>query len=549
MQAFPREEYEVVVVADGCTDDTVQFLQSYASRHLFRWLSQPNQGQPAAQNTGIGVARGEIVILMDDDCICDAGLVAAHYEMHQGGERVVAIGVVLLHPDSPASTLRDLKNEVEDKEFARLSSHGARKSDLMLCANSSIERQAALDCPFDPTYKRMHDVEAGLRLGRKGYRPRMCAGAVTYELFTKSVAGVLSDSRYQGQYEVLLTEKYPEFKPITALVRINEGSPLKRWLRKQMAARAGASELLLRAVCWLTEPLGRHHFFSWIASRALRARFGVQHLRGAIAATGSWKELERRFGVRTPVLIYHNVGQPRPEEYPGLTTPTSEFEAQIIFLAKMGYHSILPSDWLRWRDLGGSLPERPLMLVFDDGYEEICDTAFPILERYGFGAACMLVTGCIGSTNRWDEEAGRPSIQLMSIEQILDWSQRHIEFGGHTSHHPELTLESDERIEQEVAQCKQDLGTLLGKEAVSFAYPFGSFNVSAEEAVSRHFQMGFTSWPGRLHLATNPCLIPRIAFLPGESHFGMWCRLRLGRNPFEVLRNRWRRLIGSGRQE
>jgi hypothetical protein len=47
---------------------------------------------------------------------------------------------------------------------------------------------------------------------------------------------------------VLLAQEYPAFKPIAALVRINEGSPLRRWLRKQMATYARASEFVLRAV-------------------------------------------------------------------------------------------------------------------------------------------------------------------------------------------------------------------------------------------------------------------------------------------------------------
>ena len=468
-QAFPREEFEVAVVVDGCTDDTEEFLRSYVPPHPFRWVSQSNQGQPTAQNTGVAAARGEIVILMDDDCICDAGLVAAHCDMHRSGERLVAIGPLLLHPDSPAGALRDLKEGLWAREFDRLSTLGARPSDLALCANSSIERQAALDCAFDPAYKRMHDVEAGLRLWTRGYRPTMCAGAVAYELFTKSVAGVLSDSRCQGQYEVLLAQEYPAFKPIAALVRINEGSPLRRWLRKQMATYERASEFVLRAVYCLAEPLRSLSFFSFVANRTLRARLGVQHIRGAIEATGSWEELERRFGKRTPVLIYHNVGTPHPDEYPGLTTTMAEFEAQIILMAKMGYHAILPSEWLRWRDMGEPLPERPLMLAFDDGYDEACRIAFPILEKYGFGAACMIVTSCIGSTNRWDEEAGRPSFQLMSEAQIIEWSQRCIEFGGHTSRHPELTLENNERIEREIAECKEGLTTLLGRLCTSSA--------------------------------------------------------------------------------
>jgi peptidoglycan/xylan/chitin deacetylase (PgdA/CDA1 family) len=182
------------------------------------------------------------------------------------------------------------------------------------------------------------------------------------------------------------------------------------------------------------------------------------------------------------------------------------------------------------------------MLVFDDAYEEASGTAFPILQRYGFLASCMVVTGCIGMTNRWDEAAGLPSFQLMNESQIQRWSSEGIEFGGHTRSHRELPYESDERVESEVAECKEDLTKLLGEPPACFAYPFGGLSAAATAAVRRHFQLGFTAWPGRLHLATDPALAPRIAFLPGESTFGMWCRLRLGRNPFEVLRNRWRKL-------
>ena len=543
-QTFSADEFEVVVIADGCTDGTDEFLRTYAPRYEFSWRTGPNRGQPAAQNAGVAAARGDIVIFMDDDCTCDPGVLAAHYEAHQESERVVVIGAILLHPDSPAGTISDLKKEIERTDFERLNSGGIRRSDLMLCANSSIARRAALECAFAPAYKRMHDVEAGLRLWANGYRPKFAANAVAYELFTKSVAGLLSDARYQGRYEVFLAEKHPEFKPLAALVRINDGNPVKRWVRKQMAVHARVSEIVLWLVYCMSESLRRFRWFALVAHRVMRARLGIQHLRGALEEAGSWKELEGRFGKRTPVISYHNVGTPRVDEYPGLTTPIAEFEAQIRLLSKMGYTSILPEDWLSWRDAGASLPEKPIMLVFDDAYYEAAVTAFPLLQRHGFRAACMVVTSCIGTTNRWDEEAGRPSFQLMNESQIREWSQKGIEFGGHTSRHPELPFESDERVEDEIAQCRIDLTRVLGNPPVSFAYPFGSLSATAEDAVSRHFQLGFTSWPGRLHLASNPFLVPRIAFLPGESRVGMWCRLRLGKNPLEVIRNRWRRLTG-----
>ena len=544
-QSFSASEYELIVVADGCTDGTLEFLERFKPGCAFRWFSQPNQGPAAAQNAGIAAAVGEIVILLDDDCICDPGLVAAHHEAQRDTGRVVVIGPMLLHPETPGGTLRGMKAAAARADLERLTLGGIRRSDMMLCANSSIAREAALECPFDVTYKRLHDVEVGLRLWALGYRPRFAANAVAYELFTKSVAGVMRDARDQGRYEAFLAEKHPEFKPLAALIRVNEGNPPKRWMRKQLAVHAGASELALRWIGGISEILRGLPLFASIADRALRARVGIQHIRGGIDQAGSWRELEKRFGKRVPVIMYHNVGQPRVGEFPGLTISPAEFEQQIRLLKRMGYETIVPEDWLRWREAGGELPERPVMLVFDDAYAEAAENAFPMLQRYGFVAACMVVTSCIGKTNRWDELAGRPSFRLMNELEIREWARNGFEFGGHTRSHPHLPSVDCESVEGEVAKCKDFLARLLGKPPVSFAYPFGGFSAAAIAAVGRHFQLGFTAWPGRLHLAVDPALVPRICFLPGESRLGMWCRLRLGKNPFEVIRNRWRRLVGK----
>jgi peptidoglycan/xylan/chitin deacetylase (PgdA/CDA1 family) len=436
-----------------------------------------------------------------------------------------------------------MMKDLEDAECQRLSLEGTRRSDLMLCANSSIARNAALDCSFDTTYKRIHDVKAGVCLWATGYRPQFAPSAVAYELYTKTASEHLHDSNQRGKYEVILSTSHPAFKPLAGIASMNEDNLLKRALRKQLALHPVACELVLQPIYSLADSLRALPMFSWLAKRVLVARLISAHLSGAIQGAGSWERLEERFGKRVPVFMYHNVGSPRLGEYPGLTTPTAEFEAQISFLSKMGYKGIRPSEWLQWRDAGGTLPRRPVMLVFDDAFAEACRNAFPILERYGFGAACMVVTRCIGSTNRWDEEAGLPSFQLMSESEILEWSKRGIEFGGHTCHHHDLRLIPDERVEEELSQCKDDLNALLGKAPTCFAYPFGGVSPAAQAAARNHFALAFTTAPGFLDLSTDPHLAPRISFLHGETRFGMWCRLRLGKNLFEVCKNRWSSLM------
>lgn len=297
-QSFPPSEYEIIVVADGCTDDTEELLRSFRPACAFRWISQANFGQASAMNAGVAAASGEIVLFLDDDIVCSPGLVAAHRQSNAGNERAVVLGPVVLHPDAPPGVLRDLIGAFAAAEFRRLSSHGPRPSDLMLCANSSIERQAALRFAFDSSFKRLHDVDAGLRLLADGYRPLFAPDAIAYELYAKSVDAFLRDSALLGKYEVLLSRRYPEFRAWAGAGRIHQGNPIKRALRRQLAIHASASESALQAVFSLANPLRVLPPMNWLARRVLKARAGIAHLKGAMEEAGSWKKLEEEFSVQ-----------------------------------------------------------------------------------------------------------------------------------------------------------------------------------------------------------------------------------------------------------
>src|SRR6266568_4700806 len=77
-QQFPEEEYEVIVVVDGSTDGTLEYLRGLGSYRNLRVLEQANRGQAAAINAGLSAARGEIVLFLDDDIECGPTLIAEH---------------------------------------------------------------------------------------------------------------------------------------------------------------------------------------------------------------------------------------------------------------------------------------------------------------------------------------------------------------------------------------------------------------------------------------------------------------------------------------
>ena len=83
-----------------------------------------------------------------------------------------------------------------------------------------------------------------------------------------------------------------------------------------------------------------------------------------------------------------------------------------------------PAAGFRWRREGKGLPDKPVLLTFDDGYADLAEYALPVLRRYGFGAGVFIVTGQVGGTNAWDEARSSGTHHLLTREQIRYWAPR-----------------------------------------------------------------------------------------------------------------------------
>jgi peptidoglycan/xylan/chitin deacetylase (PgdA/CDA1 family) len=232
--------------------------------------------------------------------------------------------------------------------------------------------------------------------------------------------------------------------------------------------------------------------------------------------------LKRAWGTasKLPILMYHNVG-PQPLEDPHcLTVAPAEFDGQMRYLVNHGYQTIWPSDWLSARREGKPLPERPIVLTFDDGYADLVEHAFPVLRRHGLKAAVYIVTRRLGLTNTWDEGVeGYRVMPLMSSDQIRRWADQGIEFGSHTRTHPHLNSLSEERFADEIEGSKDDLESLLGADVLSFAYPYGEGgeNGVIRKHVSRVYQLAFSTSRGFDRIDTNPFQLRRFMILPGDT--------------------------------
>ncbi len=547
-QDLSADDYEVIVIVDGSTDGTAQALRQLKPACAFRVVEQQNRGLSASRNTGIQMARSELVIFIDDDIICRPDVFRRHVEAHQSAEALAVHGAIFLAPGTPPSILANSDLFWYQRYNSRFRVEGGAKwpDATFVISNCSIPRPTLIACGgLDEDLPAKDDFELGLRLWKMGVRFQYIPDAIAYELTVKSWRSFLfNDGNAFGKCEVLLCRKHPERRPHSALLAGLARTPGWKQLPRRAILQLPVSPAhLLSLPIWGCEKVCRYSLAQNVGLRLLEFGRRITELRSALKETGSWRNFRREFAMRLPVLLYHHVGPPRPGTYPTLTVSPERFERHVRWLARRGYHGIRPTDWLRWRREGRALPDKPVLLTFDDGYADLVEYALPVLRRYGFGAAVYIVTGQLGGTNAWDEAQGSGTHRLMTAEQIRYWAMQGIEFGAHSRTHTDLTTLSAKDLADEVQGSASDLGRLLGTDVASFAYPRGFYNQGVLDGVRGAFDLAFIAGAqsqGMNHLLTDPYLLRRTMVQPGDSLLDIECRARWGRSPIERLRARLR---------
>ncbi len=245
--------------------------------------------------------------------------------------------------------------------------------------------------------------------------------------------------------------------------------------------------------------------------------------------------------MKLPILLYHHVGPVPPDWLRAMTVTPDRFTAQMEWLAGRGFHGIAPEDWIEWRAGRASLPERPVMITFDDGFADLATFAFPVLERLGFRAAFYVVSRPPDRSAAWTGPAAPP---LIDDAGLIEWSRRGIEIGAHSRTHADLPTLDEAEMEREIAGSRTDLEAVLGRPVRSFAYPYGRWNATARTIASRHYELAITCDRGINNKRTDPWTLRRTMVQPLNPLWDMKAQTRLGWSPVEAARKRARRLLG-----
>ena len=178
---------------------------------------------------------------------------------------------------------------------------------------------------------------------------------------------------------------------------------------------------------------------------------------------------------RVPVLMYHEIA-PASETSSRLAVTPEAFAEQIAYLHNAGFETVtaarlaeIMAGQAEW--LPGRLPNRVVVLTFDDGFEDFHRRALPVLDEYGFTATVFVTSGWVQDAG--PHAAGRRPGRMLSWSQIAEISQAGIEIGAHSWQHPQLDQLRGGVLHEELYASKAHLEDRLGGPVPGLAYPFG----------------------------------------------------------------------------
>ena len=223
-----------------------------------------------------------------------------------------------------------------------------------------------------------------------------------------------------------------------------------------------------------------------------------------------------------PVLMYHRVVEKPPTgSKHGIWVSANRFRDQLVSLRVRGCTPITFAQYRNYMMGNSKLPDRPVFLTFDDGYEDNYTVAFPILRDVEFPAVIFLVTDSKRRTNFWD--ADEPQVPLMSPGQVREMAKYGIEFGSHTVSHRRLPEISTPAGAKELNDSKSFLEDTLGSEVFSFAYPYGVLNPQTKGMVGEAgYVYASATDTGPMRFNEDLLEIRRTQVFPWTSSFGFW---------------------------
>lgn len=209
--------------------------------------------------------------------------------------------------------------------------------------------------------------------------------------------------------------------------------------------------------------------------------------------TPSARHFEIPQGVNVPVLMYHAVSD---DIWGGdeLFVSPSDMEAQLAYIVDNGFDAIWFEDLAHIEDY-----DKPVILTFDDGYEDNYTELFPLLKKYGVKATIFVIAK---SPSNEEHMATEQQIREMSTSGLVS-------IQSHTYTHAYLDELDYESTKYEMAQSKKIITRIAGKEPIVLCYPSGRYNNYTLQLGPEYYMFGIKMNGGLYNTSADPFLVNR----------------------------------------
>lgn len=185
-------------------------------------------------------------------------------------------------------------------------------------------------------------------------------------------------------------------------------------------------------------------------------------------------------------IVFHDISI---EENSNIDVPLKSFESFVKLVSQRGYVLCSSSNYFKSHNKSNLI-----ICTFDDGYENLHRYALPILNIYNFTATVFICVENIGGTNKWNCKDTKNRKHLTEL-QLQDLKNSGWEIGSHGLTHNSLLKLSDEELQNEICDSKNQLQSVFGQ-IESYAYPYGDFNEYIKKKVAENYNTAYSLTKG-----------------------------------------------------
>lgn len=227
--------------------------------------------------------------------------------------------------------------------------------------------------------------------------------------------------------------------------------------------------------------------------------------------------------VEVPIIMYHSILKD-PKRLGKYVIAPSQFEEDLKFLKDNGYTTIVMQDLIDYVYSGGTLPEKPVILTFDDGYYNNYLYAYPLLKTYNQKAVISIIGKYTDLyTDNHDENANYSHVTWGNVEEMKNSGLVEIQNHSYDLHTVDKkrngskrnkgeTLEEYERtLNLDIGKLQKEFSDRLGYTPTTYTYPFGSISLESVDIIKNMgFKATLSCESGMNKITRNPDTLYRL---------------------------------------